>query len=78
VGLKEIKNNTPLNPLLIEGTLLGWFWVRGVEQRCDIVFGRILRVLQGLKNPLLIEGTLVGWFWVRGVDNHVALFLAGF
>ena len=23
VGLKEIKNNTPLNPLLIEGTLVG-------------------------------------------------------
>ena len=69
MDLKEIRNNTPLNPLLIEGTLVGRFWVRGVEQPRDIVFGKILRVLQGLKNPLLIEGTLVGRFWVRGVEQ---------
>ncbi len=31
--------NTPLNPLLIEGTSVGWFWVRGVKKVEGVVFG---------------------------------------
>ena len=45
VDLKEIKNNTPLNPLLIEGTSVGRFWVKEVQKQRCIVFGKILRVL---------------------------------
>ena len=44
-GFEENKGYTPLNPLLIEGTLVGRFWLRGVQKQQGVVFGRILRVL---------------------------------
>ena len=56
MGLKEKRDNTPLNPLLIEGTSVGRFCGKGVQKQRCVVFGRILRVLQGLKHPLL-KGT---------------------
>ena len=59
MGLKEIKNNTPLNPLLIEGTLVGLPWVREVEEQGDVVFSRILRVFAEIKKSPLERGVPV-------------------
>ena len=46
VGLKEIRNNTPLNPLLLEGALVGRFCGKGVQKQRCVVFGRILEFLK--------------------------------